>query len=223
MKEKDIVIKSSRNGLSLTLNPSLETEELLTAAGEKFKDAAKFFGSAELFLEIDGRSLNDDEVDRLVSVIEDSTEITIKAVFDHSEINNRRFKAAYDDYMYALKEKACEIYTGEIKDSLEFKGNVLISGNVPAGCEVHSAGSIYVLGKLDGDVYAGELGDEKAVVYAGILGEGRVMIADCVYSENETVKEVKPKKLFGKKEEVKAKVPVLISITEGAVKAEELC
>ena len=46
--KQPVVIKANNFGLMIILDPDLNFEELLKAVGEKFKESAKFFGSADM-------------------------------------------------------------------------------------------------------------------------------------------------------------------------------
>ena len=55
MMHNGIVIKSSRAGMTVLLDPSLPFEELLEAVAKKFKDSAKFWGAVQMTLTLEGR------------------------------------------------------------------------------------------------------------------------------------------------------------------------
>ena len=55
--QNGIVIKSSRAGMTVLLDPNLPFEELLAAIAKKFKDCARFWGAVQMTLTLEGRRL----------------------------------------------------------------------------------------------------------------------------------------------------------------------
>lgn len=49
-----IVIKSSKAGMTVILNPDMPFAELLASVAKKFGDSARFWGSAQMTLTLEG-------------------------------------------------------------------------------------------------------------------------------------------------------------------------
>lgn len=52
-----IVIKSSKAGMTVILNPDLPFPDLLASIAKKFGDSARFWGNAQMTLTLEGRPL----------------------------------------------------------------------------------------------------------------------------------------------------------------------
>ena len=52
-----VVIKSSKAGMTVILDPELPFDELLDAIGKKFSESARFWGSVQMTLTLEGRDL----------------------------------------------------------------------------------------------------------------------------------------------------------------------
>ena len=52
-----VVIKSSKAGMTVILDPELPFGELLDAIGKKFSESARFWGSVQMTLTLEGRDL----------------------------------------------------------------------------------------------------------------------------------------------------------------------
>ena len=63
---------------------------------------------------------------------------------------------------------------------INYKGNVVVVGDVNPGAEVTAAGNVVVLGALRGVVHAGAGGDENAVIIAFHLQPTQLRIANYI-------------------------------------------
>ena len=63
-----IVIKSSKAGMTVILNPDMPFAELLASVAKKFGDSARFWGSAQMTLTLEGRSLTPEEEFQIVII-----------------------------------------------------------------------------------------------------------------------------------------------------------
>jgi septum site-determining protein MinC len=69
---------------------------------------------------------------------------------------------------------------------IEFKGNVVIQGDVNAGAEIIATGDIIVLGSLRGMAHAGSEGKKSSVVVAFSLEPTQLRIASLIAISNST-------------------------------------
>ena len=60
---------------------------------------------------------------------------------------------------------------------VDFKGNVVVVGDVNIGAEIFAEGNIIILGQLKGRAFAGSSGNEKAIVAALRLTPSLLSIA----------------------------------------------
>lgn len=223
--DKSVIIKSNKNGIVLILEDNIPFDDLLVKISDKFKEAKKFFGKCEMVLTISGRTLSNAEVKAVVDIIQTESEIEIILVSDESEINNALFTKALKKLKVRLDLAACEIVKGNLKSgkTASFKNSVLIIGNVEDHAEVHSEGSIFILGSLNGSAFAGELGNINAKVFAADMCPDTVMIYDNYFKMPKLVEEREIKSLFSKKvEEIEVKKSLLVYVKNDKVEYEIL-
>ena len=65
-----IVIKSSKAGMTVILNPDLPFPDLLASIAKKFGDSARFWGNAQMTLTLEGRPLSAEEEFQIVKINE---------------------------------------------------------------------------------------------------------------------------------------------------------
>lgn len=223
--DKSVIIKSNKNGLVLILDKEIEFSELIIKITDKFKEAKKFFGKCEMVLSVSGRTLSNAELKQVVDVIHTETEIEIIMVSEDSDINNDLFLKALKKLDNKLDTAFCEIVNGDVESgkNLSFKHNVIVLGNICENAEVHTDGSIFVIGSLIGSCYAGELGNTKATVFAADMRPDTVMINDVYFKMPKLVDIFETKTLFGKKtEEFSVKKSMLVYLLEDSIKYEIL-
>lgn len=64
-----VMIKGNKAGMSVYLDSELSFEEVLLAVEHKFKETAKFWGTAQMTLTLEGRILTADEEFQIVNTI----------------------------------------------------------------------------------------------------------------------------------------------------------
>lgn len=223
--DKSVIIKSNRHGLVLNLDSELPFPELKKKIHERFSEASKFFGNVKMALTVEGRALSSEEVNEVIDIISETTEVEILTVIDNSEVNDTIFRNELKRVFNELDACAAEIYPFTVEENmkLEFKRSVIILGNVSKTAEIHTDGSVFVLGNLEGSVYAGELGNTSAKVFANKMNPVAVCIADVPYTP---VRQEAPKTRFGfmkKKQDMPAiSDSVLLSLSEKSVHAEQV-
>lgn len=90
--------------------------------------------------------------------------------------------------------------------SVEFRGHVVVVGDVNPGSEVVAKGNIIVLGRVLGFVHAGASGNEKAEIIANLLKPTQIRIADHISippSGDEPVATLVPERAFVSAEGIK--------------------
>ncbi len=219
--KKSVMIKSNKHGISLNLDPEISYSELRERILELFSESGKFFSNAKMAISIEGRNLTNEQLNDVIDIISETTDIEILSVMDNSEVNDVLFQNELKKVYNELDACVAEIYPMSVEDCLrlEFKRSVVIMGNVSKDAEIHTDGSVFVLGSLEGTVYAGELGNTGAKVYANNMNPKCVCIADIPY------KIIKPepekKRFFGKKKETSQVSPaMLLSLVDNEIQFE---
>lgn len=178
MKES-VIIKSSRYGIHLILQPDLSFGELLSDIAQKFSDAGKFFGEAEMAISFEGRVLSDEEQEQIVDCIMKHSAIRILFIVDYNELQDEMLKRRIelqkrqeqvDAQQEELNERKIErtFYRGSLAEGeqIETEDSIIVMGDVPEGAGIVSKESIIVLGALRGKAFAGMDGDKEAFIAA---------------------------------------------------------
>lgn len=170
-----IQMKGNRKGLNLIVN-LLEfnsIDELIEAVKEKLEPVKGFYSGNAVFVTTYPIRLQEDEKTRLEKMLYDT--IALSSV--HYEESNR--KEDLPQVFHGVEEGHTKFVTKSMRGGqlIEFKGNVVVIGDVHIGAEIFAEGNIVILGQLKGRAFAGTSGNEKAFVAALKLTPSLMSIA----------------------------------------------
>lgn len=182
-----VVIKGNKAGMSVYLDPELPFEELLQAVENKFKETARFWGTAQMTLTLEGRSLTADEEFQIVNTITENSSIEILCLIDSDANRIERCEKALNEKLMELSSNTGQFYKGNLRagDVLESEASIVIIGDVEKGARVAAKGNVIVLGSLKGAVFAGAAGNLNAVVVAFEMAPNQVKISDLNFQKAE--------------------------------------
>ncbi|SEF44351.1 septum site-determining protein MinC [Butyrivibrio sp. Su6] len=194
-----VTIKGTKSGIILVLDNETPFEELKVETAERFEEASGFLGHNSMGLIVRGRRLSEKEEKEIVDIITEHSQLKIVCVIDEESEEERLFKSVNTkDIGPSQKSETDEMATPEhiVQDynnnALIYNGNlrsgqdisceqsVVILGDVKPGASVVSYGSIFILGELRGNAFAGAGGDRGAFVMALDLNPLQVRIADSI-------------------------------------------
>lgn len=193
--DNSVIIKGSKNGITVFLDEEMPFEELLENVSDKFKNASKFFNNANMAISFDGRNLSAEEEKRILNVISDVSELNIVCVLDE----NNDIKSVYEEAVKKAMDSVdishqpvrqtmmdpqntCMFYKGTLRSGQVFEadGSVVVLGDVNPGGKVVAKGSVIVLGSLKGNIFAGVDGNENAFVVALEMSPMQIKIGDII-------------------------------------------
>ena len=182
-----VVIKSSKAGMTVILDPDLPFGELLEAIGKKFRESARFWGSVQMTLTLEGRELTAAQEFAIVDTITKNSQIEVLCLLDTDAERIERCEKALNDKLMELNSQTGQFYRGTLKrgDCLESEASIVIIGNVDHGARVTAKGNVIVLGELKGTVTAGVSGNPPAVVLALDMAPLQIRIGDLSSRFNE--------------------------------------
>ena len=182
-----VVIKSSKAGMTVILDPELPFDELLDAIGKKFSESARFWGSVQMTLTLEGRELTAAQEFAIVDTITKNSQIEVLCLLDTDAERIERCEKALNDKLMELNSQTGQFYRGTLKrgDCLESEASIVIIGNVDHGARVTAKGNVIVLGELKGTVTAGVSGNPQAVVLALDMAPLQIRIGDLSSRFNE--------------------------------------
>ena len=182
-----VVIKSSKAGMTVILDPELPFGELLDAIGKKFSESARFWGSVQMTLTLEGRDLTAAQEFAIVDTITKNSQIEVLCLLDTDAERIERCEKALNDKLMELNSQTGQFYRGTLKrgDCLESEASIVIIGNVDHGARVTAKGNVIVLGELKGTETAGVSGNPQAVVMALDMAPLQIRIGDMSSRFNE--------------------------------------
>lgn len=182
-----VVIKSSKAGMTVILDPDMPFEQLLEAIGKKFSESARFWGSVQMTLTLEGRRLTAAEEFAIVDTITKNSQIEVLCLLDTDAERIERCEKALNDKLMELNSQTGQFYRGTLKrgDCLESEASIVIIGNVDHGARVTAKGNIIVLGELKGTATAGVSGNPQTVVLALEMAPLQIRIGDLSSRFNE--------------------------------------
>lgn len=184
--DNSVIIKSSKNGITLILDEEISFDELKKKVKEKFKNASKFFNNANLALSFEGKSLTKDEEREILDIISEVSDMCIVCVVDKDHENEKIFTDAVTRALKSVQkndsEPSCYFYKGTLRSGqvFESESSVVILGDVNPGGKVVAKGNVIVLGSLRGNIFAGVNGNEHAFVVALEMNPMQIKIGDVI-------------------------------------------
>ncbi len=183
-----VVIKSSRSGMSVILDPECTFEELLTDIAAKFRESARFWGNVQMALILEGRELTAWEEFQVVNTITENSSIEVLCLIDQDAERIERCEKALEQKLMELSSRTGQFYRGDLHrgETLESEASIVVIGDVQHGARVTAKGNIIILGELRGSVHAGVSGNEDVVVVALEMAPLQIRIASATkhYKDN---------------------------------------
>lgn len=175
-------IKGTKSGIIVALDDSIPYDELKEAVREKFSSSASFFGNASVALKYEGRKLTDEEKYEIADLISEASELNIVCITEDDPLIEKRMKQSLNDKLRELDTRTGRFYKGTLRNGqvIDFETSVIVLGDVNAGAQVVSKGSIIVLGSLCGNAFAGAGGNIHAFVAALDMDPTQIRICDSI-------------------------------------------
>lgn len=163
-----VVIKGNKSGLTVILDPAPPFEQLLSDVAAKFRESARFWGSVQMALTLEGREMTPEEEFAVVNTITENSQIEILCLLDHDLSRIERCEKALNEKLMELNSRTGNFYKGSLGagENLETEASVVIIGDVEQGARVTAKGNIIVLGECRGALHAGASGNLDAVAVA---------------------------------------------------------
>ncbi|WP_305852470.1 septum site-determining protein MinC [Gracilibacillus caseinilyticus] len=179
---KLIMIKGTRDGLTLSMNDRCSWEELLNELDNILTN--KYMAADEplitVKIELGNRYITDQQEQLLREIIRKHN----KLVVDHIESNVILKK----DALKWKDETDIKLYNKIIRSGqvLEVHGDLLLIGDVNPGGKVIATGNIFIIGNLRGIAHAGVNGNREAVVAASYMAPSQLRIAEVISRSPDT-------------------------------------
>lgn len=170
-----VQIKGNRKGLNLLINllEFKSIEELVDAVKQKLEPLKGFYSGNAMYVTTYPIRMKDEDKEYLKSVLNQ----TINLSSIQFEESNR--KEDIPEVFSGVEEGNTKFVMKSMRGGqlVDFKGNVVVVGDVHIGAEIFAEGNIIILGQLKGRAFAGSSGNEKAIVAALRLTPSLLSIA----------------------------------------------
>ena len=206
-----VVLKGNKAGMTVILDEDLSFEELIQALEMKFKETSRFWGSAQMTLTLEGRTLTPKEELQIVNTITENSNIEVMCLIDSDANRIERCEKALNEKLMELSSATGQFYKGMLRsgDVLESESSIVIIGDVEKGARVAAKGNVIILGSLKGTVHAGVAGNINAVIVAFEMAPDQVKISDMNFQK------AKSGKLLGRG-------PMMILVENGRICSEAI-
>jgi len=176
-----VVIKSSKYGVTIHLDPQAPYKEMLEEIETKFKDGSRFFDGSTVAITFEGRVLTKAQEREIIDIISSSADIHITCIVDNNMQTEKKYRDIVSESLDDLdRQHDGRFYRGTLKKKqvLEAETSVIIIGDVEAGAVVISKGNVIVLGTIRGTVHAGAAGRREAFISALAIRSRRLKIGE---------------------------------------------
>ncbi|MBP2077446.1 septum site-determining protein MinC [Oceanobacillus polygoni] len=175
-KKQIILIKGTREGLSLFIEESASFHDVIKELKEKIM-ASKPKEEEPIVsvnVKLGNRLLNEEQEKALRNIISVDNRFKITAIESDLISREDALKWREESEIKAINRI---VRSGQV---LEVEGDLLLVGDVNPGGKVVSTGNIYIMGNLYGIAHAGVTGDREAFITASYMKPTQLRIADYI-------------------------------------------
>lgn len=182
-----VILKGTTDGLNISLDSSVSFADLTEHFRKRVSDAKQFFEGAQTNISFTGRKLSDEEERLLMDIINEETTLQVPVV------KNEDFKTVNPSFVEdTAPETLSQTMQNNVQDTtyhqgglrsgqfIEYKGSVVVIGDVNPGSEIIAEGNIIILGALKGMVHAGCTGNTDCFVAALAFLPTQLRIANVI-------------------------------------------
>ncbi len=188
MAENAVIFKGTKDGLYIILKEEMDLNTIKYNLEKKIKPSKRFFEGANI-MNFKGKKLTQDEFDELKEIMEQEYGMTVIGGY------NDKDHPVHEEHPVIKKPEILEqlpfdnVHKGEaliVRATLrsgqliQYKGDVVVIGDVNPGAHIKSAGSVIVMGTVRGIIQAGANGDYGAFIVAYKMQPSQLRIGDII-------------------------------------------
>ncbi len=188
MAENAVIFKGTKDGLYIILKEEMDLDTIKSNLDKKIKPSKRFFEGAKI-MNFKGKKLTQEEFDELKEVIETDYGMTVVGSYNDKsyDVKAERFEIKKPDMLEQLPFE--NVHKGEallVRATLrsgqliQYKGDVVIVGDVNPGAHIKAGGSVIIMGSMRGIVQAGANGDYGAFIVAYKMQPTQLRIGDII-------------------------------------------
>ena len=188
MAENAVIFKGTKDGLYIILKEEMDLSTIKYNLEKKIKPSKRFFEGANI-MNFKGKKLTQDEFDELKEIMEQEYGMTVIGSY------NEKDYPVQEEHPVSKKPEILEqlpfdnVHKGEaliVRATLrsgqliQYKGDVVVIGDVNPGAHIKAAGSVIVMGTVRGIIQAGANGDYGAFIVAYKMQPSQLRIGDII-------------------------------------------
>lgn len=176
-KSQNVVIKGTKDGLTLHLDDMCSYEELKRELNDKLSENSRSNEDRPLIsvkLKVGNRYLTEEQKEELKSLIRQKKNLVVDTI----EMNVLTIEEA--DRMKSENEISSVARIVRSGQVLEVAGDLLLIGDVNPGGTVIAGGNIFIMGALKGIAHAGANGNKDAVISASVMTPSQLRISQYI-------------------------------------------
>ena len=188
MAENAVIFKGTKDGLYIILKEEMDLNTIKYNLEKKIKPSKRFFEGANI-MNFKGKKLTQDEFDELKEIMEQEYGMTVIGSY------NEKDYPVQEEHPVSKKPEILEqlpfdnVHKGEaliVRATLrsgqliQYKGDVVVIGDVNPGAHIKAAGSVIVMGTVRGIIQAGANGDYGAFIVAYKMQPSQLRIGDII-------------------------------------------
>lgn len=187
MAENAVIFKGTKEGLYIILKEDMDLETIKSNLDKKIKPSKRFFEGARI-MNFKGKSLTKEEFNELKEVIEQEYGMTVVESYNKDYcIKSDAFEPKKPEMLELLPFE--DVHKGEsliiratIRSGqlIQYKGDVVVVGDVNPGAHIKAGGSVIIMGNMRGIVQAGANGDYGAFIVAYKMQPTQLRIGDII-------------------------------------------
>ncbi len=188
MAENAVIFKGTKEGLYIILKEEMDLDTIKSNLDKKIKPSKRFFEGARI-VNFKGKKLTQEEYDELKEVIEQEYGMTVVGSYSENshDMKAERFDIKKPDMLEQLPFE--DVHKGEaliVRATLrsgqliQYKGDVVVVGDVNPGAHIKAGGSVIIMGTMRGIVQAGANGDYGAFIVAYKMQPTQLRIGDII-------------------------------------------
>jgi len=171
-----VILKGTKEGVFAYLNLSYSFRTILKALEKKLSEREEFFKGGNIKFISVGGDLKDEEMEDISTLLKNKFDISVEFQIKKRDekIPESLSEGTGSGNFKVVRRK---IRSGQ---SISFRGNLILIGDLNPGGEIRVGGSLFVFGSLRGSVFAGEKTGKDAIVVASRMKPERLQIGDFV-------------------------------------------
>jgi septum site-determining protein MinC len=176
-KQQNVIIKGTKDGLTLHLDADCSYQELKIELDEKLSSNDRGHEDKPLIpvkLETGNRYLTEAQAEELKDIVRKKKNLVVDEIESNVITKAEADKTRKENEVVTVTKI---IRSGQV---LEVHGDLLLIGDVNPGGTVKAGGNIFVMGSLRGIAYAGCFGNDQAVIAASSMKPSQLRINNCL-------------------------------------------